>query len=77
MYQVMKQHLTVAYELGVRVTSWCDGKDHSQEFENSKPVKGISNNIQKASVLVTYHTVRKFFILQESCIYLCNTRGRK
>jgi len=41
--------MTVAYELGDRVTSWCGGKDHSQESENSKPVKGISNNIQKAS----------------------------
>lgn len=46
----MKKHsMTVAYELGDRVTSWCGGKDHSQESENSKPVKGISNNIQKAS----------------------------
>jgi len=59
--------MTVAYELGDSVTSWYDGEDHSQEFENSKPTKGISNNIQKASVLVTHHTVRKFFILQENC----------
>ena len=59
--------MTVAYELGDSITSWCDVKDHSQEFENSKPVRGISTNIQRAAVLVTYHTVRKFFILQENC----------
>jgi hypothetical protein len=51
--------MTVTYVLGDSITSWCDVKDHSQEFENSKPLKGISNNTQKTAELVTYHTVRK------------------
>jgi hypothetical protein len=45
--------MAVEYKLGGNITSWCAVKDHAQEFENSKPEKGISDNIQKAPVLGT------------------------